>query len=385
MRPLEFVGVLTVSMSVFLVMGVVTPVLPQYVRLELGGGSVAVGFVMGGFAIVALVFRPLAGSVSDRFGPGPAAGAGALVACLSGLAYFIPGYTGVALARASFGMGEAMMTSAAMSWAVALAPPQRRGQMLAWFGLSIWAGLTIGPQIGVALLDHGGYPAVWTFIALSPLVGGAVALSLRSGRRPLAERAEFPSLRQLVPRTVIRPGLAMLLGAVGEGVLTAFVILQLADRGLGGSNPGAAGARVYTIFGLAVVVLRLLGGRITDSLGGSAAARISSGFEGLGLLLIGLAPSMAVVLTGAVTTGAGFAVLFPALALLAVNRSDERRRGATIAAFTAFYDIGFAAGGTIGGIVASFAGYRGAFFYAAAAALAINAMLGPPARRRIAP
>jgi MFS family permease len=253
--------------------------------------------------------------------------------------------------------------------------------MLAWFGLSIWAGLTIGPQIGVALLDHG-YAAVWTFVAISPLVGGAIALSLRTGRAALADRVAFPSsLRELVPTAVIRPGVALMLGASGEGVLTAFIILHLADHGLGGSDPGAAGARVYTVFGIAVVVLRLVGGRITDSLGGSKSARIASGFEGAGLLLIGLAPSMAVVFTGAVATGAGFAVLFPALGLLAVDRSDERRRGATMGAFTGFYDVGFALGSTVGGLIATFAGYDGAFFYAAAAGLAINAVLGLPARR----
>src|SRR5438552_767903 len=39
---LPFLGVTAVSTSVFLVLGVLTPVLPQYVRERLHGGSVAV-------------------------------------------------------------------------------------------------------------------------------------------------------------------------------------------------------------------------------------------------------------------------------------------------------------------------------------------------------
>jgi MFS family permease len=364
------------------VLGVLTPVLPQYVRERLHGGSVAVGFVMGGFAIVALVCRPLAGSLSDRIGPGRTTALGGLITAVSALGFFVPGYTGVVVARFAFGVGEAMMTSATMAWAVGLAPAAKRGQMIGLFGLSIWTGLTLGPQIGVLLLAHG-YAAVWLFAFASPLLGGLLAATLKSGRLPpSAERLGRPALRELVPRSVLRPGFAIALAASGEGVLTAFIVLHLADKALGGTDPTRAGARVYTVFAFAVIVGRVFGGRLTDRLGGASSARIASVCEAAGLIVIGIGPSFAGVLGGAVLTGAGFAIIFPALAVLAVEGVDERRRGSGIAAFTAFFDIGYSSGAVIGGAIAAFVGYDGAFWYATAAALAINVALGRPSARR---
>ena len=366
---------LAVSTSVFVVLGVLTPVLPQYVRGHLHGGSVAVGLVMGGFAATALVCRPVAGSLADRFGPGSTAGAGGLLAGVSALAFFVPGYAGVVPARLLLGIGEALMTSAAMAWAVSLAPAHRRGQMIGYFGLSIWVGLSVGPQIGVALLAHG-TSAVWAFAAASPLIGGAVALALPSGRPPLGMPLARPALRELVPRPVWRPGVAIALVATGEGVLTAFVVLHLAAHHLARGDAPRTGAQVYTVFALAVVAGRVLGGSLVDRIGGHRAAQVASGLNAAGLLLIGLAPSLAVVFAGAVTAGAGFALAFPALAVLAVEGAEKRRRGLAMAAFTAFFDVGYASGATIGGAVAAVGGYAAAFWYAVAAAAAINVALG---------
>ncbi len=75
-------------------------------------------------------------------------------------------------------------------------------------------------------------------------------------------------------------------------------------------------------------------------------------------------------LTALVAIGVGFSLSFPSLALLVVEEVDERTRGATMGAFTAFFDIGVGIGGPLAGAVSAVAGYPAAFAVGAACAVA---------------
>lgn len=59
--------------------------------------------------------------------------------------------------------------------------------------------------------------------------------------------------------------------------------------------------------------------------------------------------------------GAGLSLLFPALALLVINRTDPAHQGTALGAFTSFWDIGLVAGAPLAGLVASMAGYPAVF------------------------
>ena len=70
-----FAGIFVVTGLGLLAVGATLPVLPRYVKGPLGGGDVAVGIVIGAFAITGLACRPLAGHLADRRGPPPGGGA----------------------------------------------------------------------------------------------------------------------------------------------------------------------------------------------------------------------------------------------------------------------------------------------------------------------
>jgi MFS family permease len=102
--------------------------------------------------------------------------------------------------------------------------------------------------------------------------------------------------------------------------------------------------------------------------------------------VLAAAHSLPVALAGALIMGLGFSTLYPSLALLVVQRADDRRRGAALGIFTAFFDIGMGLGGPLAGAIAGAAGYGAAFWFAAAAALVTAAVAagtrgpGAPAR-----
>ena len=356
-------GVWAATFLCFLAIGAALPVLPRYVKGPIGAGDLSVGIVVGCFALAAIVGRPLGGRLADARGRRPVVVIGLLVSAVAGAMYLLPlGVPGLVAARLVLGVGDGWVFTAGATWVIDLAPDERRGQAIGLFGLAIWAGLTVGPIAGELLLAALSYEAVWAFCTITPALGALVALRLPEAHvappRPAAGAAPLA----LIPRPVVEPGLALLLANVGYGTMAGFVVLHLADRGIGG------GATVFVAFAAAVVVTRLALGTLPDRLGPRRTAAAAGVAETVGLVVLAVAPSFPVAVLGGVVMGAGFSLLFPSLALIAVARVGPERRGAALGAFTAFFDAGVGIGAPLAGAIAAVAGYAAAFWTAAAAA-----------------
>jgi MFS family permease len=366
--------VFTAALLAFLAIGAALPVLPGYVRGPLHAGDVAVGVVVGAFALTAVVCRPLAGRQADVRGRRVVLVAGSLAMAAGGALYLLStSVPALIAARLVVGAGEGAVYTAGATWAVDLAPEDRRGLALGLFGLSVWGGLSLGPLAGELLRSGVSYDAVWTATAVLPFAGALIALRLPEPTR--AGASLEPGPLSWFPRAAHRPGLALALANVGYAALAGFVVLHLRARGIGG------GASVFTAFALAVFASRLALSRVPDRAGARRTATAAGLLEAAGLLIIALAHSLAVALVGAIVVGVGFSMLFPSLALMVVGRVGGDRRGSALGAFTAFFDIGVGLGAPIAGVTAALAGYPAVFVLGAGAALCTAALaaLRPPA------
>jgi MFS family permease len=358
---LAFAGIFAVTLLGLLSIGATLPVLPRYIKGELGGGDLEVGIVTGAFAITGLACRPLAGQFADRRGRKLVVVAGALLTAIAGLLYFVPaGVGGLLFARLFLGAGEGMVYTAGAAWVVDMSPPQRRARLIGLYGLAIWGGLTLGPPIGELILRASSFEAVWAFVAAAPLLGAGIATRIPERFHPSAG-ADFEP-RPISPEA-LRPGLGLSLTIVGYAAVAAFIVLHLDERAIG------HGAEVFTAFAATVVATRLVGGGLPDRIGPLRCAAAAGLIEAAGLVTIAFAHSLEVAIVGAVAMGAGFSILFPSLALVVVNRVPEERRGVAMGTFTAFFDLGMGLGGPLVGAAAALGGYEAAFLLSALCAL----------------
>ena len=366
-RPgLAFAGLFAVTFCGLLAVGAVLPVLPRYVHGPLGAGDVAVGVVIGSYAISGLLLRPVAGRLADRRGRKPTVLVGGLLLCLSGLLYLPSlGLAGLILARLVLGAGEGSVYTAGSAWIIDLAPPARRGRVLGLYGLAVWGGLSVGPLAGEVLLQTSGYTAVWIFAAAMPLLGALIALRVPDPFEPVTHAEPHP----LIAPEAVRPGLAVALASIGYAAVATFIVLHLEDRGVG------HGALVFGAFAAMIVLTRLVIGDLPDRIG---AARVAIGAtlgEAVGLLAIALAHSLPVALVGGMAMGAAFSLLNPSLMLIAVNRVSPEARGAAMGTFTAFFDAGVGIGAPLAGLAAALTDYEGAFVLAAAIAVGSSLLI----------
>jgi MFS family permease len=343
------------------------PVLPLFVESELDGGERLIGLIVSLAPTFSLVAALLAGPYVDRAGRRVTAIAGLSVAVVGAL-LLIPadGVILTALARSILGAGSGAAAAATITWAVDQVAPDQHGRALSVFGMTVWIGLSAGPQIGQAIYEAAGFSAVWATLAGFEATGLLLAIIVREPfSRP---RAEAAPRGRLVPDGAGRPAVLIALAAYGEGVLTAFLVLHLIARGVdAGAGLGGA-ASVYTIFAATVLVCRVVAAGVVDRVRPYVIASAGFAAEAGGVALIAVATSFGVASVGAALMGAGFAVLFPSLAVMATDAAADEERGAALASFGAAFGAGLTLGALLGGAIAAAWGTEAAHLSAAVAA-----------------
>ena len=366
-RP--FLLVSLASLAYFVADGTSLALVARFATGPLGADALGAGLTYGAFSLSALVLRPLSGRLADRNGRRPLMVGGSLLFGVVMLAHLLAGSLAILVVlRLLLGVAEALVFVAAFAAEADLAPPERRGEALTFFSLSLYAGVAVGPLIGEAAFGVGGFPAVWMASAAVAGIAALLALAVPE-TRPADEPGTAPSGRLLHPAGIL-PGLILMTGVWGMGgyftLMPPYVVGPL----------GLEGARLFLLaFGGTVIVARLLGARLPDRLGARRLSGTALLITAAGLGLMGVLPTVSGLLAGTLLLGLGVAFTTPALASLTVSRAPANERGAALGTFSAFIDLAFGVGPIAMGAVAAASTTPMAFLSAAAVALIGAAIL----------
>ncbi len=136
-----------------------------------------------------------------------------------------------------------------------------------------------------------------------------------------------------------------------------------------------------TVFGIGFIAVRAVLGSLPDKIGGYRVALWSLIVEALGQALLWVAPDELLALGGALVTGLGCALVFPALGVEALKRVLPANRGSAMGAFVAFPDIAYGFAGPAAGFIAGLFGYAAVYLLGAASAV-LGAVLVVTTRTR---
>jgi MFS family permease len=358
----------------YLAVGLPLPVVPLFVHDKLGFNNVIVGLVIGIQFLATVLTRGYAGRLTDHLGGKRSALQGAVVCAVGGLLYFVSAMSGlpplvglaiVILGRLVAGFGESQFVTGCIAWSIASVGPQRAGMSMSWTGVAMFAALAIGAPIGMALYQSYGLQAAMIACIVAPLIAAAIAFREVPYATPSGPRLPFYK----VVGQIWREGLGLMLQGVGLSGLTAFGSLYFAAR-----HWGHAGL-VMTAFGVGFIFVRLALGHLTDRTSGYRVAFWSLLIEAIGQAMVWFAPSEIVALAGALVTGLGCALVFPALGVEALKRVLPANRGSAMGAFVAFLDIAYGVSGPVAGVIAGQYGYAAVYLFGAACALLGGALV----------
>lgn len=379
-RP--FVSLSAAVLAFFVSGAVFLPVVPRFTIGPLGGDDVAVGVVLGAFAVASLLMRPFAGRFADRRGRRVVLIAGAIITVGASFGHLIAGTIPLLVAmRVLLGVGEALFFVAALAAATDLAPDHRRGEAISLISLSLYLGLAIGPVVGETLLGWFGYAAVWLAAGVLALV--AVGLSWFAPETlPPGSRARASDRRQLLHRRGVEPGLLLLCGVWGMGPFFAFLPLLADERGLGGAGT------FFGVFAIIVVGLRIVGAKLPDRIGAARLSGTALVVSAVGMAIAGVAPTFIGLLAATVVFAIGVAFTFPAIMAMAVIGVAPDERGAVVGTAGLFVDAAFGLSPAALGLLARSSGYPSTFLVSALVAAVGAAYLlvrrpGSGARERV--
>ncbi len=354
-----FLSYLAVAMSL--------PVVPIYVvdgfHLSNAFGGLAVGIAF----LSTILTRNHAGARADRLGGKVCMQRGLIVYAAAGLICLLAGWPRLSVAgdyavlivgRLLLGLGESLAMVGMINWAIGLMGQARSGKVMSLVGMGIYGAFAAGGPLGLALLHRLGFAGLMSVCAVLPLLG-LIAIHWLPAVAPHAGQRE--SFWRIIGR-IWRPGAAVGLQGVGFAALGAFFSLYFLSRGWPYAGLG------LTFFGVGFVVVRLFCGNLPDRIGRTPVAIGSLFVEGCGQYLLWLAPGPWPALAGALLTGLGCSMVFPAMGSEVVKQVPPHLRGTALGGFVAFQDLAYGATGPLAGLLADSSGYSAVFLIGGLAA-----------------
>lgn len=351
------------------------PTLPLYVQ-HVGGDPAEVGWVIGGFTIGLLLFRPHLARLADQRGRKPVLLIGIAAVALAPLGYLATDQLWVLfLVRIFHGISVAGLTLAYSALVADLAPLAVRSEVLSYMSLTTPTGMSLGPALGSVLLARSGYDLLFRVAMLLGAISFVLALQVKEPRvfRPGLPRSgpgqAHPVLDGfwglLRSPAIGVPTLMMLLVGLAFGTLMTFTALYLEAEAISFTTRQGpvllTGGVFFSVAAVASFALRLFSGLAAHRLGQGLLMSLGMTSYGIAMALMFWARTPEAFLLAALLEGGGFGLLIPMLSVLLANRSQPEQRGRIFGLCLLGLDLGGAIAAPLFGAIANSLGYRPLF------------------------
>lgn len=332
--------------------------LPLFMVEELHAKEEQVGLIISVFTVAVVLMRPYAGMMLDQLGRRKVVLFSLVFFILATAGYFVVSSLLLLLIlRIIHGAAFGISTTALGTVAADLVPAERRGEGLGYFGTLNMLAMVIGPALGLFVIQQ--YSSGWLFFIcfLLVVIGWLLALFIRYPETGQARKAfRLSDWKMMIEPRAIPYSLPLIGLAVVFGGIVAFIPLYAAELG----NANLAGG-YYFVYALALVVARVISGKLFDQKGSDIVVYPGIIFYIAGLSCLGFAHGSVLFYLAGALIGFGYGSIQPSLQALVIQSVPEHRRGAATATFFIAVDVGIGLGAFLLGFVANWLGYRGMF------------------------
>jgi MFS family permease len=352
------------SFTVFLSAFQLFPTAPFHI-LALGGGTAAAGLFLGVLTYASAFSAPVTGSLADRFGPRRVLIVASVAITVFSVAYaLIPSYKAMLVLVVVHGVFWSGLLTGSAAYTTSLLPESRRGEGIAYWGLSTIAAIAVAPSIGFWVF-HYGWRALCLETAALNVVMAIIAWNLPHDP-PRTAIVHAAPRRRLIEWRVLVLSFTLFLYSFGYGGVTSFTALYADANGV--SPKG-----IY-LTALAVVILltRPVAGRLGDRFGYRRIFVPCLVLIAVGLSLLVFGGTRGWLVASATVFGVGFGTAYPTFAGYVMRNVSAERRGAAFGAILACFDTGIGTGSTGMGLIISRYSFAAAF--GTAAVLAVFAL-----------
>jgi len=335
------------------------------VRDQLGLQPDQMGILLFAGACGSLLSLPLTGRVVSAIGSRRTVMAASaltvvgMATAVTGVEQGTPWIVGGGLFAAMMGYGAWDM---GMNFAGTVVERALSRSIMPWFHAGFSLGAVLGAAGGTFAASHGlGLPAHMAIVLAVVLV--TVLLAVRGflpepdagATADAGSPASGGFARTWLEGRTLLIGLVVLAAALTEGAANDWLALAVVD---GFDVPNSTGALGFTVFIVAMTVMRFGGTSLLDRFGRLAVLRLCTALAIAGLAIFGLAPGLPLAMIGAVLWGFGAALGFPVG--MSAASDDPARAAARLSVVSTIGYTAFLVGPPLLGLLADHVGYRAA-------------------------
>jgi len=338
--------------------GMIGPLIPGF-AISLGATLSFAGIAAGIFSFSALVGRPFASVIGDRFNKKHVL---VMFMFLNGLVTvlyaIVPNIAWVLPIRILHGLIFSVSGTVNFALGAEFIPRSRLAEGIGFLGITMIIGMAIGPNVGIFILQHYSYQACFIISGIGVMTASMFLMRLKY-KSSVQNRVDmgFGSLRfkdlfavELLPNIFF---VALL--SIGTGLANAYLIIFGQERGI--ENIGL----YFIIHAVTVILTRPKIGRMTDKRGVAFAILPGYILAAAAMIIIGTSYTLWPILIAAVLFAVGAGGSFPAIQTDCLKRLDISRRALATGTYLIGFDIGMTTGQILGGVVSDAFNFRTAF------------------------
>lgn len=365
----EFILLTLSNFLLFLNLQMVISPLPAYVKSTFHADNTTISLVISLFALAAVLARIGTGEWLKRGNKILILVIGLTIAFLSTVGSYWAGSILMLLClRMMYGVGFGVASTTFPTMVSDRIPSKRMGEGMGYYGFSTSLALSLGPIVGLSLLDHYGFGSLifsssLVVVLIVPLLLFVTFSSKRARTRMhtvskvLPESNPHPNQKQSTVKSdwlnkqLLLPAFLNFLLSVTYGGLLSFLALFGMETHI--PNVGW----FFLCNALAVVVIRPISGKIFDRKGPAAVLIPGAVLVIIGLILLSYSRHTGLMLTSALFYGLGYGILQPSIQAWMIKQVPAEQRGMANGTFLNSIDLGIAVGSMLLGMVATRTGY----------------------------
>lgn len=338
-------------------------ILPVHVT-RIGGTNTDVGLMGVLLMLVGLATRFAFAPLIDTRGRKPMLVSGTLLFALNSMGYILlkDSVAGILLMRCVSGFSQGIFFPVPPTCISDVSPREKLVDALGVFGGASALAAILSPAVGLHLYEKVNPAAFFTVTAAFALLSVVFAILYQDPYRPalIAARGRRAfKLDTVLELSVLMPCLTFFFGSFGFSAVNNFAIVYGESRAI----PSIS--LFFSVHNIAIVLSRIVAGRLVKLLSSRKLIVIGLALASLGILLVGPATGLPMMLLASATIAFGGTVYSQYLQAEVLLRVPDERRGVANSSVMIFQDVGQGLGAAFFGITSEHLGYP--FTFAAAA------------------
>lgn len=330
------------------------PTLPVYAVTALDTNKNQVGYIIGVYALAALIIRPFSGYALDAFGRKFIyLAALTLFTILMGFYHLANNFYLLLLVRIFHGIAWGTITTGGSTIAADLVPAKRRAEGIGYFGMAMAFSIAFAPYLGDRIMGKDNFSDLFNVSIIVSVAALILALlvkmpNIRTGETKL-------SWSKMFEKKVNRLGIVMFTGAFPYAAIISFISIYSDELGI------EQGGLFFIFMAIGVILSRIFVGKVMDKKGPNGLVFFGLIVTVAGLLLLSAVDAFWPLMLCGILVGIGNGIIMPTVQTMAINMVPEHRRGAASATFFSAVDLGIGAGSIALGYVAEYYGINTMF------------------------